>query len=400
MYALVQLEHFLAERVLTALPELKRSARETGMRRNSYIAELDRCLDWSVQVQDARLYSTSTLPDPVAEQILAHVSRLHLMLQSKPGSHNLHEKDASPALERELRTLASEMGCALSQLQGMCLTHYPSKQLCSTRSAFELLLAIIDSSYSQDTDEHSPLRLLTSHALDTLMCTLVDASSETRGVFEQAKGLSLIRRVMNRHRRAPTDLDVTGAKCFEFLLFYLQAQVFEEQVGGQRTSKEEQPASVFEPPATPAMRARPTPTQTPFYTPMATPRGHVRVLSHGSPSKHTQAGRAPFGKLDTDVNPFSQDAQEGRRHLRTRSTDERRHLRTRSTDIPADLLRTPRAPPRQVRDFSPTRRMPRARETQEGQQPRYPTSPQKEGARSVAGLGVHTSDEPAEKRRW
>lgn len=59
MYALVQLEHFLAERVLIRLPELKRNAREHGMRRNTYNVEIDRCCDWSVPVQDARLYSTS-----------------------------------------------------------------------------------------------------------------------------------------------------------------------------------------------------------------------------------------------------------------------------------------------------------------------------------------------------
>lgn len=324
------------------------------------------------------------------------------MLLHRPERSQDQTSEAAAMDERELRTLASEMGCALSQLQGMSLTHHPSKQLCSTRSAFDLMLTIIDAPYSHRGDEHSPLRLLASHALDTLMCTLVDASTETRNVFEQAKGLSRIRRVMNAHRRTQTDMDVTGTKCFEFLLFYLQAHVFEEQVGGQRSSDKEQPASVFEPPTTPATRTRPLPMQTPYYTPMATPRGHVRVLSHGSPSKHTQAARAPFGKLDAEVNPFAQDgSKEGRRHLRTRSTDERRHLRTRSTDLPADLLRTPRAPPRPIRDLSPTRRTPKARETQDvPQQPRYPTSPQKEGGRSVAGLGVHTHEEPPEKRRW
>lgn len=331
---------------------------------------------------------------------MAHVGRLHIMLFTNPPNHIQEDPRAAAAHDRELRTLASEMGCSLSLLQGMCLTHYPSKQLCSVRSAFDLFLAIVDAKYSQETEESSPLRLLASHALDTLMCILVDAPSEIRGTFELAKGLSIIRRVMNQHQPAQNNLDVTGAKCFEFLLFYLQAHVFEAQVGGQRTTEQgEPPASVFEPPATPATRQRPMPPSTPFYTPMATPRGHVRVLSHGSPSKHTPAGRAPFGKLDTDKNPFAQDAQkEGRRHLRTRSTDERRHLRTRSTDLPADLLRTPRAAPRPVRDLSPPRRTPRPRDTEE-MHSRYPTSPHKEPDRHVDGLGVHTPDDRAEKRR-
>lgn len=350
-------------------------------------------------------YTVRRLAHPVAEQILAHVSRVHILLQTQARNSSEEESASVPGAHRELRTLASEMGCALSLLQGMCLTHYPSKHLCSTRSAFDLLLAIVDVSYSQATDESSPLRLLASHALDTLMCTLVDATTEVRSLFEHAKGPSIVRRVMNRHQRAHNELDVTGAKCFEFLLFYLQAKAFEEQVSGQRAS-DELPTSVFEPPPTPAMRSRQTPSQTPFHTPMATPRQHVRVLSHGSPSKQAQAGRAPFGKLDTDANPFGNEGHEGRRHLRTRSTDERRHLRTRSTDIPADLLRTPRALPRPVRDVSPSRRTPRARpDAQEAspekeQAPRYPTSPRKDALR-FEGLGVHTPDEPSDApRRW
>lgn len=350
-------------------------------------------------------YTVRRPAHPVAEQILAHISRVHILLQTQARSSSEEESASMPGAHRELRTLASEMGCALSLLQGMCLTHYPSKHLCSTRSAFDLLLAIVDVSYSQATDENSPLRLLASHALDTLMCTLVDATAEVRSLFEHAKGPSVVRRVMNRHQRAQNELDVTGAKCFEFLLFYLQAKAFEEQVSGQRAS-DELPTSVFEPPPTPAMRSRQTPSQTPFHTPMATPRQHVRVLSHGSPSKQAQAGRAPFGKLDTDANPFGNEGHEGRRHLRTRSTDERRHLRTRSTDIPADLLRTPRALPRPVRDVSPTRRTPRARpdaqeaSPEKAQAPRYPTSPRRDAQR-FEGLGVHTPDEPSDApRRW
>lgn len=268
------------------------------------------------------------------------------------------------------------MGCALSLLQGMCLTHAPSKHLCSTRSAFALMLAVVDAVYLGDAASHTQLRLLASHALDTLMCVLVDAPTAVRGLFEHAKGPSIVRRIMNKHQKELVAGDVTGAKCFEFLLFYLQAEAFEEQVGGQRpdTDPYTHPAAVFDVPATPSSRARASPAPTPFYTPMSTPRTHRRGLSHGSPVKMTTPARPPFGKIDVDTPAAREDAQASRRHLRTRSTDERRHIRTRSTDLPSDLLRTPRATPRPLRDTSPTRRVPRPRlEALDGLTPRKDT---------------------------
>ncbi|WFD44400.1 hypothetical protein MPSI1_003068 [Malassezia psittaci] len=382
--SILGLLNMVSKRVLETLPRLHRTARENGMRRPMYDAEMDRCLDWSVTVQDARLY--------IAEQLLAHISRLHCMLLVQLESATVSIPAHARALHGDRRTLASELSCALSQLQGMSLTHYPSKYLCSTKSAFELLLAIIDAPYTNQAEKGSPLHLVASHAVDTLMCTLVDASETTRSLFEQTKGLSLIRRVMNNHRKSQTDMDPTGEKCFEFLLFYLQSHVFEEQVGGQRHNGSEQPAKVFDSPATPSTRTRASAMPTPFYTPMVTPRAHVRVLSHGSPSKHPGNVRPPFGKLDTEPNPFSQETnKELRRHLRTRSTDERRHLRTRSTDLPIDLWKTPRATPRVTRDVSPGRRPHNATETHDPS--RYLNSPHK----GTEGLGVRTSHDPPPK---
>lgn len=82
MYALVQLEHFLAERVLTSLPQLKRTARESGMRRSTYSLELDRWLDWSIQVQDARLYRTF----PISPSCGANFGA-----RRPPAHHAIHE---------------------------------------------------------------------------------------------------------------------------------------------------------------------------------------------------------------------------------------------------------------------------------------------------------------------
>ncbi|PKI82850.1 hypothetical protein MVES_003275 [Malassezia vespertilionis] len=342
MYALVQLEHFVAQRVLKTLPVLKQHASEHATRPSAYLAQVDRCCDWTVPVRDARLY--------MAEQIFAHVARLRVVMEIAGD-------------DRELRTLAAEMGCSLSLLQGMCLTHYPSKQLCSMRSAFELLLSIVESTYAHATHTDAPLRLLASHALDTLMCILVDAPAEVRGVFEQVGGVATIRRVMHTHQaekneEGPQDAHVTAAKCFEFLLFYLQAGVFEEQAAAQLpTRADTYPAAVFDPPPPPPPPPpRSSGTETPFYTPNATPRAHARVLSTGSPTK------TPSARLERrmpDMNPFTRPDEtprshaalrhlrthstDDRRHVPTHSTEERRHLRARSTDQPFELSQTPRA---------------------------------------------------------
>ncbi|WFD34785.1 GDP-mannose transporter into the lumen of the Golgi [Malassezia cuniculi] len=189
MYALVELEHYMAERIFAHEAARKRGAR-------------DACLDWTVMLNGV--------------PILPHIRVLHVLLQQSTADNV---------------TLASELGCALSLLQGMCLTHYPSKSVCSTRQALELFLAVVSAPYANIQDD-SPLQLLPSHALDTLMCTLVDASPNTCGVFEHANGLSIIRGVMKQcstKEEGKEETNVTAAKCFEFLLFYLQAQSFEDQ---------------------------------------------------------------------------------------------------------------------------------------------------------------------------
>ena len=276
----------------------------------------------------------------VVEQITAHIYRLHLMLTSE------HEG----VDENQIRTLGSEMGCALSHVQGMCLTNYPSKQLCSTRSILELLLTLVSANYSQTNKPDTPLRLLASHALDTLMCILVDASPQTRSVFEQAHGPSIVRRVMNLHptaqnagRSDQTDLDVTGSKCFEFLLFYLQAKSFEMQAAQQHSGDVARRA--FQAPETPLSahrghaRSRSEITASPFYTPLASPRVTKRVVSHGSPTKHVAQVRQQSSQL-TDLNPFAR-AQERHRAAREKKAEE--------------ALVTSRATRRHVRDTSPKR---------------------------------------------
>jgi len=56
MYALVQLEHMVSERVLHGLPRIQRNVREQGMRRQMFFHELERCCDWSTYVNGVRIY--------------------------------------------------------------------------------------------------------------------------------------------------------------------------------------------------------------------------------------------------------------------------------------------------------------------------------------------------------
>lgn len=234
------------------------------------------------------------------------------------------------------------MSCALSLLQGMCLTHLPSKQLCSSRSSLELFLAILGADYSQSSDTQSSLHLLSSHAIDTLMCVLVDASTDTRRIFEQAHGLRIVRRVMNSHTLAlqQEEQELTRSKCLEFLLFYLKPDAFEEQATQQLPATTAQ--SVFQLPETPKPRRRhgrskSAITATPFYTPISTPRTHQRVLSYGSPTRHVMGARAAAQA----PNPFVGPPERGQ------------HARE---SHPHDPLWTPRAHPRKIqREQSPVR---------------------------------------------
>ena len=47
MYALVQLEHIVSQRVLHDLPHVKQRAQENGTRRAMFFIQLERCCDWS-----------------------------------------------------------------------------------------------------------------------------------------------------------------------------------------------------------------------------------------------------------------------------------------------------------------------------------------------------------------
>ena len=285
MYALVQLEHIVSQRVLHDLPHVKQRAQENGTRRAMFFIQLERCCDWSAYHHGVKTH--------LAEHLLDLLGRLHLTLQ---GTYALEEG----------HSIASEMGCTMSILQGMCLTNDASRQLCSSKSSLALLLAIAKAEYCRQQPDSTALGLLVPHTLDTLMCILVDAPSDVRRSFEQAHGLSIVRRIMNTHKSAPPTSHTTHAKCIEFLLFYLQAKEFEQQAAQQLTGNVA--PSVFQPPEAPTpkpkrghARSRSAITATPFYSPAATPLSRHRVMSYGSPTKHVSKG---VPTMLPESNPF------------------------------------------------------------------------------------------------
>ena len=92
MYALVQLEHIVSQRVLHDLPHVKQRAQENGTRRAMFFIQLERCCDWSAYHHGVKTH--------LAEHLLDLLGRLHLTLQ---GTYALEEG----------HSIASEMGCTM-----------------------------------------------------------------------------------------------------------------------------------------------------------------------------------------------------------------------------------------------------------------------------------------------
>ncbi|KAJ7784155.1 cell division control protein 14, SIN component-domain-containing protein [Mycena metata] len=144
---------------------------------------------------------------------------------------------AEAEAEPEVVTLSSQLTVALSIIQGVCLTHAPTKVYLGRRYALEVLLDLFLSSRhlsstpftpaanagNVSSASASPAKLaagaplpLASVILDTLLCILVDSSPALR-VFETCHGVHAVVKIL---KRAGTPREVR-MKCLEFLYFYL-----------------------------------------------------------------------------------------------------------------------------------------------------------------------------------
>ncbi|KAJ7167821.1 cell division control protein 14, SIN component-domain-containing protein [Mycena filopes] len=151
----------------------------------------------------------------------------------------LTNKGTVDEAEPEVAILSSQLALALSIIQGVCLTHAPTKVYLGRRYALEVLLDLFLSSRhlsstpfasaanasaaNISSPSPSPVKLapgaplpLASVILDTLLCILVDSSPALR-VFEACHGVHAVVKIL---KRAGTPREVR-MKCLEFLYFYL-----------------------------------------------------------------------------------------------------------------------------------------------------------------------------------
>ncbi|KAF7335250.1 Carbamoyl-phosphate synthase [Mycena sanguinolenta] len=165
------------------------------------------------------------VPSRILSWVASATFRLDLLI--KQGT-------ITPEAEPEVATLTSQLTLALSIIQGVCLTHAPTKIFLGRRYALEVLLDLFISSRhlsstpfagttTNTNNNNSPAKPvpgaplpLASVILDTLLCVLVDSSPALR-VFESCHGVHAVVKIL---KRAGTPREVR-MKCLEFLYFYL-----------------------------------------------------------------------------------------------------------------------------------------------------------------------------------
>ncbi|KAI9513359.1 CDC14-domain-containing protein [Russula earlei] len=169
----------------------------------------------------------------VASRILSWISvaslRLDVLLQRGISDINLLGQN-----QAQCSVLNSQLTQALSVIQGVALTHHPTKAFLGRKYSLEVLLDLFIISRqlaspslgskqptpSDDaltcTEEAVSPSALPNAVLDTLLCILVDSSRSLR-VFEDCDGVQTIVKLLKR-ARTPRDVRM---KCLEFLYFYL-----------------------------------------------------------------------------------------------------------------------------------------------------------------------------------
>ncbi|KAH9884945.1 CDC14-domain-containing protein [Cubamyces lactineus] len=148
----------------------------------------------------------------------------------------LNKGSADRDKKSEAAILAGQLSRAMALIQGVALTHKPSKQYLGRRYSLEVLLDLLlvsrhlnsNSTPSSSTptspkagaSSFQPPKAteipLASVVIDTLLCILVDSVPALR-VFEDLSGVQVVVKIL---KRAGTPREVR-MKCLEFLYFYL-----------------------------------------------------------------------------------------------------------------------------------------------------------------------------------
>ncbi|KAN0061402.1 hypothetical protein ACQY0O_006249 [Thecaphora frezii] len=198
----------------------------------------------------------------LAETLLHHLARLHILLQQELALFQLAQglRTASgstyPETEKQrVQGLAAEACTALTLLQGLSLSNQATKRICQRKSWMELFLSVALSDYSTDLlpsmqsvsgttldAADSPLSLPSVFALEMLMCILVD-SKPVQDTFNEIGGLQQIVQLSHRcgeavsaalgsgpslkHHMSKSQLEAlkqTDLHCLEFRYFVGQLQ--------------------------------------------------------------------------------------------------------------------------------------------------------------------------------
>ncbi|KAI0363194.1 CDC14-domain-containing protein [Pilatotrama ljubarskyi] len=164
--------------------------------------------------------------------------------------------------QSDAATLATQLSQAMAIIQGVALTHKPSKQYLGRRYSLEVLLDLLlvsrhlDSTSTPSSSTPTSPKAgassmppqnraeipLASVIIDTLLCVLVDSVNALR-VFEELNGVQVVVKIL---KRAGTPREVR-MKCLEFLYFYL----LDETTTVPESSATSTTSSVNTPEATP-----------------------------------------------------------------------------------------------------------------------------------------------------
>ena len=211
--------------------------------------------------------------------------------------------------------LAAEACTVLTLLQGLALSHAPSKRICIRKAWIELLLAIVLAHYSTSAavaaaTAAAGTTLPSLFALDMLMCILVD-SPHAQATFQHIGGLQQIVHLSHRCAEAvangaqpnPLDRDrgpllralkQTDIHCLEFRFFY--AQITRQPIPtptptGTPKRARTQSATPAEPAPAPAPAPEPEPDSDPNSDP-GSGSGSWYIVPAVSPKK-VQASARP-----------------------------------------------------------------------------------------------------------
>ncbi|KAK0535308.1 hypothetical protein OC842_002350 [Tilletia horrida] len=140
---------------------------------------------WSLQADRECNVAATLLPH-------LHVLHLHLALLTPQPSGFTSARRGGPMLtlgaRGEPEAIAEEIVACLSLLQGLAVCDKRSRTACTSRSALESILLFLSTPHLSEMDLTAPA----CHALDLLMCVLVDAEDHVSDLFEALGGIDEI----------------------------------------------------------------------------------------------------------------------------------------------------------------------------------------------------------------